>query len=119
VRVTAVVVNSRMWFHSLRKITVEVVELLVPAWELRESWRFWTRYVHILCHWLQTVQWLRQSCHWLLTMDSQVWSVASSHGFCGGQSDNGTGLSLRTVLFRGLFHFLNTPHSDIYHQHYV
>jgi hypothetical protein len=119
VHVTAVVVNCRMWFHSLRKITVEVVELLVSVWELRGSWQFWTRYVCILCHWLQTVQWLRWSSHWLLTVESQVWSEASSHGFCGGQSDNGTRLSLRTVLFPCLVHFFNSPHSGIYHQHYV
>jgi len=123
VYVTAVFVNFRMWFHSLRKSTVEVVELLVPVWELRESWRFWTRYVRILCHWLQTMQWLRRSGHWLLTVESQVWSEVSSHGFCGGQSDNGTGFSLRTVLFPCLFHSSTlhtqtsvTPHSDICHQ---
>ena len=119
VHVTAAVVNFRMWLHSLRKNTEEVVELLVPVWELRESWRFWTRYVCILWHLLQTVQWSRRSSHWLLTVESLVWSEASSRGFCGGQSDNGTGLSLRTVLFPCLFHLINTTHPDICHQHYV
>jgi hypothetical protein len=117
--VTAVVVNFRMWYHSLKKIIVEVVELLVPVWELRESWRSWTRYVCILCHWLQTVKWLMRLSHWSLTVESQVQFEATSHGFCSGQSDNGTGLSLRTSLFPCLFHFINTPHSVIYHQHYV
>ena len=113
VHVTAAVVNFRMWFHSLRKSTVEVVALLVPVWELRESWRFWTRYVGILCHRLQTVQWLRRSSHWLLTVESHICCEASSHGFCGGHSDNVTGLSLRTLLFPCPFHFVKPPHSHL------
>ena len=118
VHVTDVVVNCRMWFHSLRKSTVEAVELLVPVWELRESWRFWTRYVCILCHRLQTVHsgwdgqvtgfspWRARFDLRLVHMGSVVdkvtmeqvcvlwWTKWQWHRFvfCGGQSDNGTGL---------------------------
>jgi len=57
--------------------------------------------------------------HQPVAVQAWVQSQARPCGFCGGQSETGTGLSLRTVLFPRLFHFINTAHSDICHQHYV